>query len=73
MSEPSRRRTSPWVAFAAGAVAMLALVLGWTAWHRGQDVAGRVEVALGPDLSRLKPPRLPETPKIPDVPVPTPR
>jgi hypothetical protein len=73
MAETSRRRASPWVAFTAGAVAMLALVLAWTAWHRGREAVGRLDVTVSPDLSRLNPPRIPDAPKIPDLPVPKPR
>lgn len=73
MAETSRNRTSPWVAFIAGAVAMLALALGWTAWNRVQDAPRKMQVAIGPSLPRVPAPRLPEAPRLPDAPVPTPR
>ena len=72
MAETSRR-TSPWVAFTAGAVAMLALLLAWTAWNRTRDAGDRLEVAVGPALPHVPAPRLPEAPRLPDAPVPTPR
>jgi hypothetical protein len=75
LARTSERRTSRWVAFVAGAVAMLALALMWFAWI-SRDEAGKAaqlaaEAASGmPEVAR---PRLPDAPRIPDAPVPTPR
>lgn len=70
----AERRISPWIAFAAGAVAMLAVALLWYAWQ-GRDDAGRAaEAAIrAAELPRIKPPRLPDAPRIPDTPVPAPK
>ena len=71
----AERRPNPWIAFAAGAVAMLALALIWYAWQ-GRDAAGRAaEAALraADSLPAIAPPRLPDAPRIPDAPVPVPK
>jgi hypothetical protein len=73
MTETPRHWTNPWVAFSAGAVAMLALLLAWGAWNRLVDAPHRIQVALGPDLPQIPAPRLPEAPRLPAVPVPAPR
>lgn len=73
MAETRRRRASPWVAFTAGAVAMLALVLAWTAWNRLSEAPRRIDVAVGPDLPHLPAPRLPDAPRLPAAPMPAPR
>ncbi|WP_068875727.1 MULTISPECIES: hypothetical protein [unclassified Phenylobacterium] len=69
------RHTSPWIAFAAGVVAMLAIGLLWYAWQ-GRIGAGKVaEAALraADGLPAIAPPRLPDAPRIPDAPVPVPK
>ena len=65
---------SPWIAFAAGAVAMLVLVLAWFAWQV-RDEAALLAKATGAAVRSipLQSPRLPEAPRIPDNPVPQPR
>jgi hypothetical protein len=68
------RQTNPWIAFAAGAAAILVLVLGWFAWQGRKDadeVARTAAAAAGavPDLR----PRLPERPHLPDAPIPVPK
>jgi hypothetical protein len=71
----AERRINPWIAFAAGAVAMLALALIWYAWQ-GRDDAGRAaEAALkaADSLPAIAPPPLPDAPRIPDAPVPVPK
>lgn len=69
MPEASSRRTRPWVAFAAGVVAMLAVVFAVLAWsHRG-DAANGLNLTL-PDTSNLsRLPHLPQGPKLPDPPI----
>jgi hypothetical protein len=75
LARTSERRTSPWVAFAAGAVAMLAVALIWFAWM-SRDEAGKAALLAAkaatamPEVSR---PRLPDAPRIPDAPVPVPK
>jgi hypothetical protein len=73
MAEVSNERTSPWIAFLAGAVAMLAIVLIVFAWWRGERAAAGVSLALreAPDLPTL--PRMPDAPRLPDAPIPKPK
>jgi|GEM_PF-2781948 len=71
----AERRSSPWIAFVAGMVAMLALALIWYA-SKGQDDAGKAaEAALqaADGVPVLRPPRLPEAPRLPDAPIPIPK
>ncbi len=71
----SQRPINPWMAFAAGAVAMLAitlLVVAWQARDDATDVA-RSAVAAARAIPDLEPPRLPDAPRIPDAPVPRPK
>ncbi|MEW5684180.1 MAG: hypothetical protein AB1942_04610 [Pseudomonadota bacterium] len=73
MAQP--RQTSPWIAFVAGAVAMLAVALLAWAWMQrqaGLDLARTVVDAadVAPDLSL---PPMPDAPRLPDAPVPQPR
>ena len=64
-------RTRPWIAFLAGAVAMLAILLMWLAWSRTQDAADtiRADVALPttglPAVPTTPPPQGPRLPKLP--------
>ena len=73
MSEVSNERTSPWIAFLAGAVVMLAIVLIAFAWVRGERAAEGLTLALrdAPDLPTL--PRMPDAPRLPDAPMPKPK
>lgn len=69
------RETSPWIAFAAGAVAMLALALlvfAWQAQDEGVDAVRTAEAAARA-IPDLEPPKLPEAPRIPDNPMPRPK
>lgn len=69
------RRTSPWIAFAAGAVAMLVVALLAFVWlGRGEvgDMA-KTAAAAAKVVPDLEPPPLPDAPRIPDVPVPRPK
>ena len=69
------RQTTPWVAFAAGAVAMLVLALLLFAWQ-SRDDAGEVAkaaAAAAKAIPAVEPPRMPEAPHIPDNPVPRPK
>ena len=72
MAEVSKRGTSPWVAFLAGAVAVLALMLALFGWQGGQRLADRVATSLrgAPDLPTA--PQMPEGPRLPNPPVPKP-
>jgi len=71
----AERPTSPWIAFAAGVVAMLALGLLWYAWQGRDDAGKAAEAALraADGLPAIAPPRLPDAPRIPDAPVPVPK
>ncbi|MGA0605047.1 hypothetical protein ACO2Q0_03520 [Phenylobacterium sp. VNQ135] len=69
------RRTAPWVAFFAGAVAMLAVALAWAAFRQRDEASQALRLAaeaveVAPALQR---PRLPDAPRIPDTPVPRPQ
>lgn len=71
----TERRTSPWIAFLAGAVAMLALALAWYAWRGGEDAGRAADAAVraADGLPAIERPRLPDAPRIPDVPIPVPK
>lgn len=69
------RQTTPWTAFAAGAVAMLAialLVYAWQARDEGVD-AVRTAAAVAQVIPDIEPPKLPEAPRMPDNPMPRPK
>jgi len=71
----TERSTSPWLAFVAGAVAMLAIALLAFAWLSRGDAgeAAKTAVAATQAIPDLKPPRLPDAPRIPDAPIPQPK
>ena len=73
MAEVSKHQTSPWVAFLAGAVAVLAVVLIVFGWQGGQRLADGAALSLrnAPDLPAV--PRMPEGPHIPNPPIPKPQ
>lgn len=73
MAESSNRGTNPWVAFLAGAVAVLAGVLLVFAWSRADHAADGVRLTLrdAPDLPSL--PHMPDAPRLPAAPVPHPK
>jgi hypothetical protein len=71
----TERNTPSWMAFAAGAVAMLAialLVFAWQGRNEAADVA-KTAVEAAKAIPDLEPPRLPDAPRIPDAPVPRPK
>jgi hypothetical protein len=73
MAETSPRRTSPWVAFLAGGVAVLALVLavyGWRQTHRAADTL-KLNLREAPSLPSL--PQSPTGPGLPAPPIPKPQ
>lgn len=69
------RRTAPWMAFCAGAVAMLALALAWAAFSQrdAAERAARMALQAADAVPALAPPRLPDAPRIPNAPVPRPQ
>ena len=71
----TERRTSPWIAFVAGAVAMLAVALLWYAWQGRDDASRTASAAIraAEGIPQIEPPRLPDAPRIPDAPVPVPK
>ena len=71
----AERRTNPWIAFAAGAVAMLAIALLFFAWQGRDDAteAAKRAAAAARAIPEIEPPKLPAAPRIPDAPVPVPR
>jgi hypothetical protein len=71
----AERRTNPWVAFVAGAVAMLAVALLWYAWQGRDDATEAAEAAIraADSMPAIEPPRLPDAPRIPDAPIPIPK
>jgi hypothetical protein len=73
MAETSHGQPSPWVAFLAGAVVMLAVALLAFGWLRGERMAEGVVLSLrdAPHLLRL--PRLPDAPRLPGAPIPQPK
>jgi hypothetical protein len=75
LSEARPRRRISWLAFTAGAVTMLALVLAWTAW-RQRDAAGdalRGAAAVVEAVPDVPTPTIPEAPRLPDAPLPKPK
>jgi hypothetical protein len=75
MARLSEHRSSPWVAFAAGAVVMLLIALLWSAWANREAPASAARLAAGaieraPNLPR---PKLPDAPRLPDAPTPMPK
>lgn len=76
MARTSDHRPNPWAAFAAGAVAMLALALIWAAWFGGRMATGSLlDTAAGvaARTPHLPIPRLPQAPRLPDAPTPMPK
>ncbi len=74
MADASPRRPSPWIAFTAGVVATLAIVLAWWALSASRRAAPGVHFAAPmPNVAELPAPRLPEAPRLPDPPIPGPR
>ena len=73
MADVSKHETSPWIAFLAGAVAVLALMLVVFGWQGGQRFADNVMMSLRatPGLPTL--PHMPDAPRLPDAPIPKPR
>jgi len=73
MAEASPQRPGPRVAFMAGAVAVLAVVLIALAWMRAGHATEGMKLGLreAPSLPSL--PRNPEGPKLPNPPIPTPK
>ena len=73
MAETSHHQTSPWIAFLAGAVVMLAVALLAFGWQRGERAAEGLVLSLrdAPHLPRL--PQLPDAPRLPGAPVPKPQ
>lgn len=71
----TERPTPPWIAFAAGAVAVLALGLVLFAWRGRHDAAevARTAAAASRALPEIAPPRMPDAPRLPDVPIPRPK
>jgi len=76
MARTTDPRPRVWIAFLAGAVAMLAILLIWVAWRAAQTA---VTTTLRADMvlprRTLPIPRTPppEGPRMPKPPVPTPR
>ncbi len=66
-------RTTPWIAFIAGGVAVLAVVLALFALTRGERLADTLGTALrdAPTLRRM--PHLPGAPGLPAPPIPVPK
>ena len=73
MAEVSKRGTNPWVAFLAGAVAVLALMLALFGWQGGQRFADRVAASLRAAPALPAVPQMPEGPRLPDPPIPKPQ
>ena len=76
MAHTSDPRSRPWAAFLAGAVVMLVIVLVAWAWSRSREAAGalRADVALpAADLLSLPSAPPPQGPRLPRLPLPTPR
>lgn len=71
----TERGTPSWIAFAAGAVAMLALALMvwlWQGRDEGVELA-RTAAAAADAVPDLRRPSLPDAPRLPDAPIPVPK
>lgn len=73
MAEVSDKRTNPWIAFMAGAVAVLVVVLIFFAWSRGERAAERLRLGLRDAPALPSVPHMPDAPRLPDAPVPKPK
>ena len=73
MAETSHGQTSPWVAFLAGVVVMLAVALLVFGWQSGERAAEGLALSLrdAPRLPRL--PQVPDAPRLPGAPIPKPQ
>ena len=73
MADVSKRGSSPWIAFLAGAVAVLAVMLMLFGWQGGERLAEGVATSLrgAPDLRTV--PQMPEGPRLPNPPIPKPQ
>jgi len=71
----TERPINPWMAFAAGAVAMLAIALLIFAWMARNDAVevAKTAVAAANVIPDVEPPKLPDAPRIPDAPIPVPK
>ena len=71
----TERGTPSWIAFAAGAVAMLAVALLVWLW-RGRDYGAelvRTAAAAADVVPDIRRPALPDAPRMPDAPLPVPK
>ena len=73
MTDVSNRGPNPWIAFLAGGVAVLAIVLAIFALARGQRAAGALGLALRDAPNLHRPPHLPGAPGLPAPPIPMPK
>ena len=73
MAEVSDKPTNPWIAFMAGAVAVLVVVLIALAWSRGERAAEGVKLGLRDVRALPSLPHTPDAPRLPDAPVPKPK
>ena len=71
----TERGTPSWIAFAAGAVAMLALALLVWLWQGRNDGVrlARTAAAAADAVPDFRRPLLPDAPRLPDAPVPVPK
>lgn len=71
MAETSNKST-PWLAFLVGGLIVAVAVIGYVAYSGGAlrpSMPDTVDV----DVNLPKPPPIPDAPKLPDMPVPTPK
>ena len=68
MAESSEGGATPWLAFIVGGLLVLVLVIGYFVYSGG----GMPTPSKSVDVS-IKAPSLPEAPKMPDAPIPTPK
>lgn len=71
----TERRASSWIAFAAGAVAMLAIALLVWLWQARNDGVRlmRATTMAADVVPEIRPPSLPDAPRLPDAPIPVPK
>ncbi|HEY8616234.1 hypothetical protein [Phenylobacterium sp.] len=73
MAETQRGRLPTWAAVLVGAAAALLLVALWTGWSRTRGAARNLDVRMAPAMPELPRPTLPDAPRLPDAPLPTPK
>lgn len=71
MSETSSKST-PWLAFLVGGLLVAVAVLGYVIYSNG-GLRPSIPETVDVDVNLPKPPPIPDAPRLPDAPLPTPK